>query len=99
MHFNDIRIKLIPNPYIKYINIYSGTKFSGVSDSINFFSRLDKRTLIHFPINFTNIQNPTSDHYISLTINRQFRGTLSGIFTHFIFNVPFELAYLPITFP
>ena len=34
---NDIKIKLIPNSYIKYINIYSGNKFSGVSDSIFFY--------------------------------------------------------------
>ena len=95
---NDIKIKLIPNSYIKYINIYSGNKFSGVSDSIIFISRVGS-SYIHFDINFTNLQNPTIDHYISLTINRQFRGTLFGIYTNLIFNVPFELTYLPITFP
>ena len=76
---NDIKIKLIPNSYIKYINIYSGNKFSGVSDSIIFISRVG-RSYIQFDINFTNLQNPTIDHYISLTINRQFRGTLFGIY-------------------
>ena len=95
---NDIRIRLFPNPYIKYINIYSGNKFSGVSDRIRFVSYVN-RDFLQFYINFTNIQNPTNDHYISLTINRRITGTLSEITTKVINNVPFELAYVPITYP
>ena len=96
---NGVNLTLI-NPFIFYLYMFSGTKFPSVVDSVAIFYTTENNIPRHMTGHFRNSPNPQSDnHFISYTINKQFNGNVTSIHTSKIHNIPFKLAYSPVTFP
>ena len=83
----------LQNIYITYIEIYGEYKHSNTQDKLSIIYIDSLGGAIHH-FNFTFL--PVGK--IRINIQRSIKGTIESINTSKVFNVPFRLAYLPITF-
>ena len=83
----------LQNIYITYIEIYGEYKHSNTQDKLSIIYIDSSGGAIHH-FNFTFL--PVGK--IRINIQRSIKGTIESINTSKVFNVPFRLAYLPITF-
>ena len=83
----------LQNIYITYIEIYGQYKHSNTQDKLSIiYSDSLGGTIHHFNFTFLPVGK------IRINIQRSIKGTIESINTSKVFNVPFRLAYLPITF-
>ena len=85
------------NPYISYIILFTGGKFPSTADSVVFLHAIGglPRTM---RFNFTHSPSVESYSFTTINIKKQIKGSVTSISTSVAKNIPFRLAYLPITF-
>ena len=83
----------LQNIYITYIEIYGEYKHSNTQDKLSIiYSDSSGGAIHHFNFTFLPVGK------IRINIQRSIKGTIESINTSKVFNVPFRLAYSPITF-
>ena len=85
------------NPYISYIILFTGGKFPGAADSLVIIHAIGGIPRI-MRFNFSHPPSAESFTFTTLNINKLIKGSVTSILTSIAKNIPFRLAYLPITF-
>ena len=87
----------LKNPYITSIYLFPGNKFPSAIDSLT-ISYTIGNTPKTIGFNFMHSPRPPRNNFVTFNINKQIKGSVTGIHTEKANNIPFKLAYLPITF-